>query len=60
MAHHEAVFGDDKRPAASDPIRMLVDDGRIIDAVAMLRARDGLDLTTARARVGELRKALET
>jgi hypothetical protein len=50
------VFGDGKRPAALDPIRMLVKDGRIIDAVAMLRRRDGLDLTTASARIDELRK----
>jgi hypothetical protein len=53
----EAVFGDGKRPAAPDPVRMLVKEGRIIDAVAMLRARDGLDLTTASKRVDELRKA---
>jgi hypothetical protein len=52
----EAVFGDGKRPAALDPIRALVKDGRIIDAVAMLRRRDGLDLTTASARIDELRK----
>jgi hypothetical protein len=36
---------------------MLAKAGRIIDAVAMLRARDGLDLTTASKRVDELRKA---
>jgi hypothetical protein len=36
---------------------MLVKQGRIIDAVAILRVRDGLDLTTASARVDELRKA---
>ena len=53
----ETVFGDGKRPAALDPIRMLVKDGRIIDAVAMLRRRDGLDLTTASARIDELRRA---
>jgi hypothetical protein len=53
----EVVFGDGKKPAAPDPIRMLVKEGRIIDAVAMLRARDGLDLTTARARVEEIRNA---
>jgi hypothetical protein len=36
---------------------MLVEEGRIIDAVAMLRARDRLDLATASARVDEMRKA---
>jgi hypothetical protein len=55
----ETVFGDGKRPAAVDPIRMLLKDGRIIDAVAMLRRRDGLDLTTASARIDELRKPLD-
>jgi hypothetical protein len=52
----EVVFENGKRPAAVDPVRMLVKQGRIIDAVAMLRIRDGLDLTTASARVKELRK----
>jgi hypothetical protein len=36
---------------------MLVKERRIIDAVSMLRMRDGLDLTTASARVDELRNA---
>lgn len=53
----EAVFGNSPRPAALDPVRMLVKEGRIIDAVAILRMRDGLDLTTASARVDKLRKA---
>jgi hypothetical protein len=53
----EAVFNDGARPAALDPVRMLVREGRIIDAVAILRMRDRLDLTTASARVDELRKA---
>jgi hypothetical protein len=52
----EVVFGDRPRPPALDPVRMLVQQGRIIDAVAILRMRDGLDLTTASARVDELRK----
>jgi hypothetical protein len=52
----DAVFGDGKRPAAPDPVRVLVKEGRIIDAVAMLRARDRLDLATASARVDEMRK----
>jgi hypothetical protein len=53
----ETVFRDGSRPAALDPVRMLVKEGRIIDAVTILRVRDGLDLTTASARVDELRKA---
>jgi hypothetical protein len=51
----EAVFRDRKKPAALDPVRLLVNQGRIIDAVAVLRIRDGLDLTTSSARVDELR-----
>jgi hypothetical protein len=53
----EAVFGDGPKPSALDPVRMLVKERRIIDAVSMLRMRDGLDLTTASARVDELRNA---
>jgi hypothetical protein len=53
----ELVFRDGTRPAAVDPVRMLVKEGRIIDAVAILRMRDGLDLTTASARVDEPRNA---
>jgi hypothetical protein len=55
----EAVIGDGPAPAALDPVRMLVQQGRIIDAVAMLRMREGLDLTTAATRVDELRRALD-
>lgn len=36
---------------------MLVKDGRILDAVSMLRVREGIDLKTATARVKELQKA---
>jgi hypothetical protein len=53
----EAVFGDGPKPSALDPVRMLVKERRIIDAVSMLQMRDGLDLTTASARVDELRNA---
>lgn len=51
----ETVFKDTPRPAAVDAVRMLVEKGRIIDAVAFLREHDGLDLTTAKKRVDELR-----
>ena len=56
----EAVFRDRPKPAQADPVRMLVREGRIMDAVAMLRIRDGIDLTTASARIDELRKAPES
>jgi hypothetical protein len=55
----ETVFGEGKRPAAVDSIRVLLKDGRIIDAVRMLRWREGLDLTTASARIGQLRKTID-
>jgi hypothetical protein len=51
----DAVFEDASRPAAIDPVHMLAKDGRINDAVAVLRMREGLDLTTASARVNALR-----
>jgi hypothetical protein len=53
----DAVFKDASRPAAVDPVRMLAKEGRINDAVAVLRMREGLDLTTASARVNALRNA---
>ena len=53
----EVVFKDRRKLAALDPVRMLVKQGRIIDAVAILRMREGLDLTTASARVDELRNS---
>jgi len=53
----DAVFTKKTRPAAVDPIHLLVKDGRILDAVSMLRVREGIDLKTATARVKELRKA---
>jgi hypothetical protein len=49
----EVVFKDRRKPAALDPVRMLVKQGRIIDAVAILRMREGLDRTTASARVDQ-------
>ena len=53
----DAVLTKKTRPAAVDPIHMLVKDGRILDAVSMLRVREGIDLKTAMARVKELQKA---
>jgi hypothetical protein len=53
----DAVFTKKTRPAAVDPVHMLVKDGRILDAVSMLRVREGIDLKTATARVKELQKA---
>jgi hypothetical protein len=53
----DAVFNKKPRPAAVDPIHILVKEGRILDAVSMLRVREGIDLKTATARVKELQKA---
>jgi hypothetical protein len=46
-----------QKPSALDPVRILVKEGRIIDAASMPQMRDGLDLTTASAWVDELRNA---
>jgi hypothetical protein len=51
-----ALAGQLPLPAARDPVRALVDQGRVIDAVAMLRKLEGLDLTAARERIEKLRK----
>jgi hypothetical protein len=52
----DTLFPAARRPAATDPVQDLVKRGQIVAAVALLRKRDGLDLTTAKARVDALRK----
>jgi hypothetical protein len=52
------LFSPAHRPEATDPVLDLVTRGQIVAAVALLRKRDGLDLTTAKARVDAMRKAL--
>lgn len=42
-------------PIAADPVYTLAKAGRIIEAVNVPRQRDGLDLTSARARAEEIR-----
>jgi hypothetical protein len=51
----DELFGDSPRPAAVDPIHDLVAEGRIVDAIKVLRLRDTLSLTAARARIDEIR-----
>jgi len=43
-------------PADVDPVDALVQQGRTIDAVAVLREREGLDMSAAVARVKEMQK----
>jgi hypothetical protein len=54
----EALFAGRVAPAAADPVRTLLAAGRTIDAVALLRTRDGLGLTEARAKVEEMRRGV--
>ena len=54
----DAVFPASRRPVAVDPIQDLVRQGRTIDAVALLRKREGVDLTAAMARVAEMKKTI--
>jgi hypothetical protein len=51
----DVQFGDNPRPVAVDPILNLVEEGRIIDAIKVLRLRDGLSLAGAQARIDEIR-----
>ena len=51
----DAVFAKGTKPVAADPVEALVQEGRLVDAIRMLREREGLDLTTAKARVEEMR-----
>ena len=53
----DAVFGKTTRPPPVDQIHMLVKQGRILDAVSILRVREGIDLKTAMARVKAIRGA---
>lgn len=53
----EVVFDRKPRPPPPDPLEGLMRAGRYIDAIALLRRRDGLDLTEAKARVDALRAA---
>jgi hypothetical protein len=54
----DAIIAAGQRRPASDPVRMLVEEGRITDAVAVLRRREKLNLTTALTRVNALRDEL--
>jgi hypothetical protein len=51
----DALFEDKPRPAPADLVHDLLKAGRIIDAVQVLRLRNGSSLIAARARVDELR-----
>jgi hypothetical protein len=52
----DILFDSRARPAEPDPVEGMLKSGRIIDATAFLRRRDGLGLTEAKTRVDELRK----
>jgi hypothetical protein len=52
----DVVMAGASRPPAADPVDSLVKAGRSIDAVAVLRGREGLSLTAARERVAELER----
>jgi len=54
----ETILAGRPRPTAVDPVRMLVEEGRIIDAVALLRQREKVNLATALTRVNALRDQL--
>ena len=56
----DALFAGRARPAEADPVAVLVKAGRGIDAVALLRRRDGLGLAEAHSRVAAMRKGLRT
>src|SRR5262249_30105649 len=54
----DTILAGRPRPPAADPVRMLVEEGRIIDAVALLRQREKVNLATALTRVNALRDQL--
>jgi hypothetical protein len=55
----DAVSNTAQRPATEDSINGLVRAGRVIDAIAIIRMREGLNLAEARARVAELQRTLK-
>jgi hypothetical protein len=50
----EALGRQEEGTAEPDPIKSLVEQGRVVEAVALLRQRDNLDLETARQRIADL------
>ena len=50
----QAVAGGGPQPEGTDVVRTMVKQGRLIDAVRLIRERDGLDLATAQQRVMEM------
>jgi len=54
----DTVIANGPRPPAVDPVRMLVAERRITDAITVLRRRENLSLTTALTRVNALRDEL--
>jgi hypothetical protein len=56
----DTVMAAGPHPPAVDPVRILVEQGRITDAVAVLRRREGLSLSTALTRVNALRDQLRS
>jgi hypothetical protein len=63
LARYEAMrtsilraLGRTGEPVKIDPVRDLVQQGRLVDAVAMLRKLEDLDLVTARDRIAQMQK----
>jgi hypothetical protein len=52
----EALGKQEALASQPDPVQSLIQQGGIIDAVALLRQRENLDLEAARKRVDEIRK----
>jgi hypothetical protein len=54
----KAIFAGGAAPPAADPVRSLLSAGRMIDAIGLLRTRDGLGLTEARAKAEAMRNEI--
>ena len=53
-----AIFGQASAPPLQDPVRALVAAGRSIDAISLLRQREGIGLTEAKARIDDIRRQI--
>ena len=56
----DTLFAKGDRPLPVDPVRALAKMGRLIDAVRILRLRDGLGLAASRTRIEEIRDASDS
>ena len=56
----DVVFTDRPAPCPSDPVRALVESGRIVEAIALLRQREPIGLREAKDRIQMIQSEIQT